>query len=835
VNKFFRSTNNRDSDLVGKTQTDKSEGKGIYNTTIKTDDKLQYKREGSPLAPSDPDLGEEVYGCIALGFGAATLEKDAEQTIKMRKIKREDSEHFKTSKHSWYEEKNGEEGKAFEDCALIPQENIPLVSNSKFAMNYWDDEEEEIIEIPKGAGFSSGTMVRPVAFTEKAEPIPDGMLYFNYDSTKMYSHTLSRVPLETAHAILNRCKEISLTGGLSHVIKRENMKCTGVEKSTFEVLDEVFTGCAEAGYPCGKGTCVDLNGYKIELSCASSKKNTDLTLTGDIDMTAYRHKQMAEIWAEDTPPKILDISGNYFRGSLNESILYSRISSAACLEYGRDSASPVIIPPPKIEQIAKFEKQTKLSSGCLAHIGTNKSILSADLGENLAKEIAYIDGCNKAYNSFTLKTGNKYPSNVGYDNPYYPSGVRTDSHYTCPDIDSGPRLRAFFDGNGWDDSKIGLDEPEDLYTHECKEGEDENYPLFKSKWISTGIESTVSGDCVLGLRGLDRYDLEPPKGPCDCINGGECADCKTYHGKLAVVCACEPMCSPAYPQEDYNECPDMKKVCEGNFRVDMEIGKYVGAKVNSGYYNAAVPLLSKMGTAGFYSGGSEDTENLTLWWYGIVDRISRYTVNTYLSERSFQIYPNKQSADKNKPSDNSIYRYESLEVGVLTVRCEEWSIEVPLYTVLEIAKEKTCKGSASSFGSNAFYRTTDAGQKFCKGCTEEEEPDCCGTGGGCGGPGDEPDGCCNVLPCGINDPCGYSVIAIDSRDACEANCDGGCADCGNDKDTCCGDDEEIPTCAYAVISELEPMGCYSSEAYKEDVHTAEVKLTLEFKLFKEME
>ena len=862
VNKFLRAGKDRDTDLLGKGQKDNSDGKGIYYKTIKTqEENLLYKTDGNPPTPSDPDMGEEIYGCISQGDGA-TLERIAEEIVKQRNIRREDSSRFKSAKHSWYEAKNGKAGLKIEDCALIPQENIPLVVNSKFPMKYWDEFQKKDYDIPKGHGFTSGALVRPVAFTEKAKSISNATVFSN--NVFMYSHELKDVPLETAHAILNRCKEISLTGSLSHVIERTNKQCSGSTSSKKQIKAEKFVGCArdedgEVNSPCGKeGKCED-QGHTITLTCLSEEKKTSLTLKGDIDITAYRHKQMTKIWGKT--PETLEISGNYFSGRPKDlEMSYQQSHRDTCEKYGRDSGQPVKIPPPRIKQIAKLEKQTKLSSGCLTHTGTNKSILSIDLEDNLEPETVYIDGCDEAISARRLTTGWSPPNHINTsveDSTFhYPSGVRRTSSYTCPDLASGPSLRAHFNGNGWDSSKIGEEEPEDVYTHECKPFETENYPKYKSSWTDTGITYSVEGECPLGLRGVDRFDRNIPKLPSKCDE--ECVELD--NGKLKVVCACLQMCKPYYMDDDgSNPCvppiPTFEKECQGAYYVNMEIGKYVGvedANVKSRYYIASVPLLSKM--------SGKEKENLTLWWWGAVSRFASYDVNGgFASERPLFIFLNKESATKQKPQDNSLYRYEDRECGVLKVACDDWSQEIPLYTVLEIAKETTCKGTAGG-AANSYYKTTDAGYKKCQSdvnfataCPGEGPRFCCGK---CGGPSNESNKCCSKESCGILDPCGYSIESKDTRDACVApECNGECKEGTGEADSTCGcnavenpsfdpDDpnsEEclalstIPKCApYSVVSDFKEMGCYG-DAHPEDKHTAKINLTLEFKLFEEME
>lgn len=368
VNKFFRSlgktlsANGRDSELFGTNQTDMSDNKGIYNKTLKSDEYLQYDIYKE-------DLGEEVYGCIARPFGkeSGTIEADSSIAIKGRQTKRADSPHFDTAKREWHNTKADE---TYEDCALIPQENIPLVVNSKFEMTYWDDIQKKVVQVPKGTGFTSGALVRPIAFSDKATKLPDGAALYDEQGI-MYACKLNDVPIKTAHAILNRCKEISLTGSVDIQLTRKNKRCNGPETSTMKWTSE------RGPEGCPPGDCVDVSG-ELTTTCISEQKTTVLKLAGDIEMTAYRHKQLSDIWSE---PKTLDLSGNYFYGSSENSAFLRKIAYTNCETTG-DSAIEKLIPA-TIEKIAEFERQTKLSSGCLVYPETNASILLATQANNL--------------------------------------------------------------------------------------------------------------------------------------------------------------------------------------------------------------------------------------------------------------------------------------------------------------------------------------------------------------------------------------------------------------------------------------------------------------------
>jgi hypothetical protein len=803
--------------------TDQSDGKGIYNLTLKNNDKLEY-------TPSEADMGEEVYGCITSGYTknqkAPQIEYNSDIAIANRRERKDyeaDKYHFSSSGRIWAVGENREVGSV--DSSCIPTENVPLVANSKFKIKYWQEENKdagikaEMIEIPKGAGFTSGTLVRPVAFTDKAEEIKDGSL----NNRLLRSHTLKAVPIKTAHAILNRCKEVSLTGSVNYSIERTNKKCSGVETSEYKWEQEQVVGCPP-------GSCVDLGGT-ITLSCASKTQTTKITIAGNMDMTARRHKQVTDIWDE---PKALDISGNYFHASPSGKGTYMKISDSTC-DPITDSV-PTPLPIPQIQQIAKGEEQIKLNSGCLTYPITSSAMLHATLEENLKTKVINVENCSDAKTYYSLMIDYLQQTNFNYNYFYYaayPGGVRAfdlfNSTMIRPEFASGPSLVALFNNNGWDFSGIGLGGPENAYSNDCKEGEGRNYYNYKGKWNSTGITMTVEGECPQGMAGLDRYDKSTAAG-CECDDS--CGDCKSNYGKLGMRCDCLPMCVP-YPNTD-NPCNGAAKAgCDALYTVFMEIGKYVGVGLDSEfqYYNtAAVPLSTAMDTK---------DEDLTLWWNAEIAQLDPDDVITDNS-RSLSLYLNEESANNVKPADNSTTKWETKEVGTLFIKCDDWSTETPLWGVYAITKETTCKGTKS--GTNYYNTSKSSGTQHCADC--ELDFVCCSPFG-CDGKGGGPTGCCNTVLCGISDPCDYSVTAVDSRPACkQLSCSGtcqeehpycGCCNCGGDDSRECDPCPPFTTCApFKVISNYEEMGCYG-DAHEEDKREASINLTLEFKLFTEME
>ena len=810
--------------------TDYSDGKGIYNLTVTTNKELIYDKTGyPPTMLSGADMGEEVYGCIVSGYTKnlkePKLEYSADEAINNRRERKdypEGKDHFSEVGRIWGSK---DKDNGYIDSVCIPTENIPLVANSKFEIKYWEQDASKIIEIPKGAGFTSGTLVRPVAFSSKAGELKNGsrrtLDWDDAGATFLRSHVLKAVPIKTAHAILNRCKEILLTGSVDYSIERTNKECSGVQKSKLEWEEEIVTGCPP-------GSCVDIGG-SISLTCASTKLTTKVSVKGDIEMTAYRHKQIIDVWND---PKPLDVSGNYFEGRLGNKFGYNKVSNAACEDTISDS-TPTKMPIPQIEQLAEFEKQEKLTSGCLTYPSTNSSMLNAALGENLKRKDIDIDNCTKSWIDYSLWSN--YDSEINFSWNYIstqlnPGGVNPNSSIICPQLASGPNLRALFLGNGWDYSNVGKEGPEDVYSDPgCKDGEATNFYDYKGTWHSTGLVRGIeSGDCPLGIQSLARYN--PTSAPaCKC--GDACEYCKSFYGELRPVCECVTMCSP-YNSTSCGQ-PNRKSKCDGTYAIAMEIGKYVGVQSDNNFYNvAAVPLSAKMDTK---------TEDLTIWWNGAISHPDAVGQNV-LDSLSF--FLNEESAKDAYGITNSLNKWDSENVGELTIVCDGWSTSVPLWGVYAVAKENTCKGYAN--GTNTYSTSKLAATKQCAGCDEDsEDPDCCSkSGGGCGGVSGESNGCCDSEPCGILDPCGYAVTAISSAKCKQIGCGGTCWDNESNECGCCGCDFEgdyCPRCPswttctpYKIISDYQEMGCYG-DAHEEDKHKASVNLTLEFKLFTEME
>jgi hypothetical protein len=886
LHKFIRSLGDvgekegRDRELLGDgpAGVDKSDGKGIYNKTVKSGDDLKYDFE------EGGNFGEEVYGCIAKPFGKDALqEKDSKTAINCRKATIKDSPHYEENKRKWY---HADPKKSYEDYAAIPQENLPLTVNSKFPMKYCSRSgieeygDDLVIDIPKGIGFTSGALIRPLRFTESAEPMKNGY-YSTFGSgfgglkegqpiptnRLHHAHILKSVPLETAHKIINCCKEIVLTGSVSHSIERNSIKCKdwlgneGPDKSEAKQTGEMMFS------PCPPGTCTDVS-HTFTVQCLSSKQTTTISLDGDLEMTAYRYKQAADVWEEKEKQKTLDISGNAFFGSLEEAAL-RKLTRPDCLFKDADSLPQQPLPDPTLKQVYVFQKQTKLSSGCLPYPITNNSMLVASEEDNMKSKRFENPDCETntaiAYN-YLESTASPFIEKTygfGFDSAYpsnqtlcYEGGQLLRSYFNNEDTFvrplhvSGPSLFCSFNGIGWDYSQIGKETPETLWEKdECASKElTFHHNDWKMTWNSTGLKTTFKGNCPQGFEPLDRYNKKA--NTCKCPS--ELKDCGSDWGELKLICECQGPCTN--PDPAINSCQEPmlisteKKSCDGTYGITFAIGKYVGHPTEySGLYETApVPLITKV--------ENEAKEDLTLWFSGYISDVLPYYFYKQEPSLGTAIFINSETADKNKPSDNSLYRYEKKQAGTLTIKCEDWQDTAEIWVVLRIEKETACITPAAPFVSfgvgNGGYNVQSALElgnpyKGCKECVDDKS--CCDPGGCNGVIGQSP--CCNATPHVIDDPCGISFRVSGAKKTCDDNskttCEGqcilvdecGCCNCApsEEDDDCAADPcEPFKQCAPLEYTQFKNLSCYGS-AHEEDKHQFTLDLTIEFKLLTEME
>ena len=234
--------------------------------------------------------------------------------------------------------------------------------------SYWNGKN---VKIPEGAGFTSGALVRPLVFSTLASQLPDGSgsEFSSGGARTHYAHTLVGVPVNIAHAILNRCKSVSLSGSINYSVERSTKKCDGPTSSKCSWTSEINVGCPP-------GNCMDTGG-SITISCVSAKQTTKVALAGNINATAKRYRQLTDIWSGK--PISLDTSLNYLCGTSANNVSLYKITEPLCYPNGGGPFNPV----PKVNKIAKYDVQEKLSSGCLVYPHANANFLTTSLGENL--------------------------------------------------------------------------------------------------------------------------------------------------------------------------------------------------------------------------------------------------------------------------------------------------------------------------------------------------------------------------------------------------------------------------------------------------------------------
>jgi hypothetical protein len=781
---------------------------GIYKETLKFIIKdTDYK---------DPDSGEEVYGCIASGYtdtaGIPTLEYSAEVAQKNRKTRSAyaSGDHFQADGNKW-----SQNGKDFTDSACIVTENIPLVVNSKFQMKWKGN------SVPSGVGFTSGALVRPLYNDNQGGAIPDGVSSLS-PTIPGSAHTIKGIPIAVAHRMLNCCKEISLEGSISRNYSRSSKRCSGEESATKIVVKGTI-----ADY-CPPGVC-NSQTVTTTLQCISAQQKTDLAVSGTINMTAYRYKQVHGIWKD---PKASYISPNYLYGNLGTATLM-KVSYAGCEVYDPSdpgAKNPNSTPRPTIKQLAVLEKQDKLTAGCLVYPHTNRNFHLADEEDNLKTIETSFPGCTKG--ALNYKTINNYPSvNVTGE-------ISSDDTDMAPVLVSGPSLVCYFDGNGFDYSGVGKEgeQPIDI-GYDCFPEKKNNYIKSNAQWNPTGLKATlIGGECSIGIAGIAKYGSQAQQAEIEygkCVCGASCEGCTPNYGTLKLDCACQTRC---FDDSIHLKCAgERQELCDVGYEIGFTIGRFIGAKSSSNYYST-MPLPLSVKAA---------TEDLTIFFNGGV-----WNVGNSLPWVDLPLYPNEATANRYKQADNSVYRYETKNIGALTLVCEEWSTSFPLWTLFAIEKEKGCIGSNLGVNTNVVIsQEEDVLYTGCKNCAGEN---CCSMGG-CGGfaEDDDPTFCCKSVFCSISDPCGAAAVAKSTygkeclgQPSCDGDCKGdsecGCCNCqsegeGDPAFWNCPKCPEYVECKSYVEQDFEEIGCFDNSAHSEDIHNASVDLTITFKLFTETE
>jgi hypothetical protein len=277
LNKYLRTSTNRENDIYEKTATRPIS----FNTK-----------------QLEPDLGEEVYGCLSKGIGTtgypeSNADYQSYQSTMIDKRKpREDVDQYSMEPvlRSWKEWKSN-----FADSALVAQENMPINTCCKYPIKFSDIVDNEIkdIDVEGGAGFSGPYQYRPSKFGRGTNQAITEDAVINERPISSI-----RIPVETAHQILNCTRKISFTGSFSHESKRQTVKCNGSSEAT--VVEK-------SHYPEG-----DMCKYTWEettrttfYACQSVKESGTAKISGDVSGSMGRYKAMTSLWEKE--PVQLDL------------------------------------------------------------------------------------------------------------------------------------------------------------------------------------------------------------------------------------------------------------------------------------------------------------------------------------------------------------------------------------------------------------------------------------------------------------------------------------------------------------------------------------------------
>jgi hypothetical protein len=901
VNKFLRSEKLRDMD-DGK---DFSKGKGIYNNTIPNSTSYNSKYGHPRYIGSNKgefDAGEEVYGCIAHGYGDSVATPDGaggadfgprieyglEIANQLRQKTRANSKHFDKEERKWTLKKGTDVIDDFIDSVAIPQENIPLVVNSKFPMStavviYDDDTGEaigsEIIKCSAGPGFTSGGLARPAPWPE------EGYMLVTEDMANMCKLS---VPVAVAHGIMHRTKEIKLDVSLEHKIQRSGTTCSG--DSSIQTSWKNNFG----PHGCPPGTCTSKS-YSNSLSCTSKIESGTVTFKGTPSMTAYRYKDVSDIWVN---PRTSDISPNYFFGSHTKTPAVYKTTGTACPDedyencnYGDCYPCKGPQPPaPTVKKLFSLEKQTKLGAGCLSYRTTNSNMFHGLLEKNLLGKEVSAPFCTKASEGYGLTADPAISfsylfANYDYWEGFSPGGFR--GPLGPPAIINGPELECHFLGTGFDassqDGKIFQDVPCDCNDYYGEGRPRDVVQIPKASYVGTGIKQTFSGTCFPGHGGemahFDNYIANANSGNFNNEGTGACQKCPSEGdncysnlGPLRLTLDCMKQCTPYGEDVIYgnnlvgfaseNPCtPEIPQKSDQYWRSSLKVGKYViGKQFSKATQNYGGNEIIDVSRAVPIPLSATKTEELAFWPSFTAGQYGGAFPGVYVS----QTFLNKflawdASNGWSQFQSNSTRTVEVRNIGQITFKCDDWSDSRPLYGLVVTLKEQTCKGFDASgysldWGSygHSISATKSKPNRYCFDCD-----DICNNPLGCNGIESETN-CCKSTTGGRRGmPCSQSWESSfqDSYDPCANNgdCSGTCERydrsecpckcnfCGPDDDDCeCG---QYPPCeAYQscgpgleVTQVWGVLGCPDNNVIGKETVTASLNLTFEFKLFEEME
>lgn len=821
----------------------------------------------------EPDLGEEVYGCLAKGINTqGHLEYDYDDMTKERKTRNKVEQYAIGSEGSilrTWEDKNK---KTHEDSVLIPQESLPLNVISKYPIKFsYDDEDTgkvKDVDVPPSAGFSGPFVYRPDKFPSGFIPVvikQDCIMLPIEDSphyeTRSVPVSSVSIPAGVAHQIINCTKEIKVTGYLDHSVEAKNKKCSG--SNTQEVTQTYYIEAACPGEEPIKKT------RTATYTCSSSEETTTLQVKGSIDGTMSRYNLLTSLWEEE--PVKLDLSPNFYQGSnAKNAYNFSVTTKIECDAINGDGGPRIDeFDYIKVQMLGDREKVTKLEAGCAVTPTLDIDIITRDMGKNLLRESANNSLCVDG--GKIIKTFTQLPEDVNF----YWMGQKSLLARKPENFTSGPVLWARY-GAGIAEY-VGVDKEELLYKPTaCSETELESFRPPMGSPISTGLKLTMKGNCPNNIGGIKLYDAtDADRAVAQYGDEAGCAPCSVYgdQGTYKLRCEAEKQCydkpggleGPVVPYPSGNDLSAITSHCNVPYSHSLMLGRF--AQIAPTVYDYIPATEIPLDTDAKYT----DDQDLCISF--ILNAGEYYSGLASLAIPQAGGYANFLAGDygvgpiiptistckkwHEAETDRSGFKKSVNQVGSLTLKSGDWSTLIPLWTTTFTPEATSCEGTDvktirdNDGWINACKRTTSAR------CSSDCDRGCC-CGGECQGCGSQT----NNDPCNQSVPCeakictySYSSSFTGSEDCPQqAQCNG-CTDCGfcdvcaccgcsnfsggenddNDDDPCwpnnpCPKSPPIPPTTYSGGGR---MGCYGS-AREEQVIETKLDVTLEFIPFKEV-
>jgi hypothetical protein len=815
LNKYLRTSTNREGNIYKETAT---RAVSVW-----------------PYADSEkkePDLGEEVFGCLSNGIGTEgyleiNIVNNDYESMDNNRRSRKDVEQYAMEPilRSW-KTKDGVES---DDYTLIAQENIPTNTCAKYPIKFsTNSTKSEEISVKAGAGFSGPYLYRPPKYggTNKAQIYETTNKAITEDAIVNGVPVSSiDIPVETAHQILNCTKQISFTGSFSHESKRKTVKCNGSSSAQTTENSHFADGdiCSYSWKATKRVTTY---------SCASKQESGAVVVSGDLKGSMSRYKEMTSLWSED--PVQLDLSANYYIGSNAEKALQyasiTELSDCICTNYGDPSDCPDPYSIASAKLLGEREEVTELDAGCAVVPRLDGDLIRRDQGKNLVPTALEDERCQSSADGgiaakylYSIPTSQGGYSDIGY----IPIGYK--------DYPSGPSLAAKYVSTLYD--FVGDGKEEDVFEKKTNCGE---YPRYyeiyrspKAQPIATGLQLKRTGsDCGL-FPGMVLYDAEQYPGQLKASQGIE-PECSDYalQGKYGFPCEYSRQC---YENDGYTENflkfllpsgSDMNKAtssCSVPYRLNILIGNYVNVNgvvaENQGlkYYSESPMPLSIYAKQG-------DVHKLNIGFMFTSDRNIQQSSSGGVINSPVYDLPVISTCK----AWHETLQGNTVEAGTLTLQHEDWSQAIPLWANHDPKQKEECEGAYGELNWIAVagplvdycggpYKTAgpriDCFEKKCvqsvKGttvpftptppvCCETLAANCCATGA-------------SYYQCG----CGCGCNCRETRD-------------GGYLDPCPPAGEPQPP--GSVVTTGFPIGCYGTAQDLEEL-TTKLNITLTFERF----